>query len=48
MCKKCTGTNYDKEHCDVEKYGCEGCGHYKKECENDEQKISECTSCKGD
>lgn len=29
--KKCTGTDYDKEHCQVEKMGCEGCDHWKEE-----------------
>ena len=29
--RKCTGTAYDKEHCQVEKLGCPGCHHFKKE-----------------
>lgn len=42
MCKICTGTEYDREHCEVEKRGCSGCGHYKKRKgeKRDEQKIS--------
>lgn len=39
MSRKCTGTDYDVEHCQVEKMGCEGCEHWKEETE-DEQKIS--------
>lgn len=32
---RCTGTGYDIDHCRVEKMGCPGCHHYKKE----EEKI---------
>lgn len=39
--KKCTGTNYDREHCEVEKMGCNGCYYYRDEEETiDEQKVS--------
>ena len=31
MCEKCTGTGHDWDHCEVEKMGCPGCDHYKKE-----------------
>ena len=47
MSKTCTGTNREKENCDVEKYGCEGCSYYKeKGGNNNEQKTSECTNRK--
>ena len=44
---ECTGTDYDRLHCGVEKMGCEGC-YYKpitKEKEN-EQSISKCSKNK--
>lgn len=47
---ECTGTDYDRLHCGVEKMGCEGCYYYKpirKEKEN-EQKISKCSKNKSD
>ena len=44
MSKICTGGEYDRNHCEVEKMGCEGCDYYKEEGgKNDEQKISKCT-----
>lgn len=45
MRKKCIGTQRDKESCEVEKYGCEGCNYYKEE-EKNEQKTSECANDK--
>lgn len=45
MCRICTGTEYDRDRCEVEKRGCSGCDHYKKEGGiEDEQKISEYTN----
>lgn len=29
MCRECTGTGYDWDHCRVEKMGCPGCDHYR-------------------
>ncbi len=46
MCRKCTGTGYDWDHCRVEKMGCPGCKHYEKEEERNEQKISKCANNK--
>lgn len=46
--KKCIGTDYDIEHCQVEKRGCEGCFYYREEEEINEQKVSEHTNSKSD
>lgn len=46
--RKCTGTGYDWDHCRVEKLGCPGCHHFKKEEIEDEQKVSECSKNKSD
>lgn len=40
MCRICTGTEYDRDYCEVEKRGCYGCDHYKKGGKKDEQKTS--------
>ena len=37
--KKCTGTEYDKDHCQVEKMTCEGCYYYKDEISGDDLKL---------
>lgn len=48
MSKKCTGNDYDRDHCEVEKMGCEGCGYYKEGGKSNEQKTSECANRQGD
>jgi hypothetical protein len=45
--RKCTGTGYDIDHCRVEKMGCPGCHHYKKEVKFNGQKISKRAKYKG-
>ena len=45
--KRCTGKEYDREHCQTEKLGCKGC-HYFIEEEINEQKISKRTKNKSD
>ena len=44
---KCTGTGYDYDHCRVEKMGCPGCHHFKKEDKVSEQKTSKRANCEG-
>lgn len=48
MCRICTGTEYDRDHCEVEKRGCSGCVYYKKGGKKDEQKTSKYPKNKSD
>ena len=44
----CTGTEYDKDYCRVEKMGCVGCCYYNEKEDKNEQKVSERTKNKSD
>ena len=48
MCRECTGTGYDWDHCRVEKMGCPGCDHYREGGKENEQETSKHSKNKGD
>lgn len=37
--RRCTGTEYDREHCQVEKMTCEGCYYYKEDITKEDLKL---------